>query len=115
MGIALKSMKDNAEIAEKFMWLAPGSIKSPAGAAFSFVGAIGKIDEAVRNLDRLQQIGMTGVPADAFVAITAALDCVPALGGFFSAVMGAVQEYFVDMNQQFRDTVDKNINLSHSH
>lgn len=112
---ALKNMKDNGNKAKKVLWLAPATVQGPAKTAISFVKALDEIDVAVRDIDKLRQVGMNDTAAFSFELAKIVAGKVPVLGKFYGKIIGELPDFFVNMNEVFKERQEKILNLAHLH
>jgi hypothetical protein len=113
--VALKSMKDNASKAKKVIWLAPATIKDAAGKAFTFVDLLADIDQAVRDVDKLKQAGLNDQAAISLQVVGFVTGKLPILGSFYSKIVGALPDFFLNMKEMFEKRREKILSYAHMH
>ena len=99
----------------KFLWLVPDKQKLKFGKvskAFSYTSTLTTFNSALNTMQKYKSAGFNSKTSAAFVALQEALGCVPVLGGFYSAMVDQLPDFFTQIKNGFARRQQKILNYA---
>ncbi len=100
---------------DKFLWLVDDSQQFQFGKikkVFSYTSTLTTFNTALNDMNKHKAAGFNSKTSAAFVALKAAMGCVPVLGGFYGTLIDELPAFFTRMKHGFAARQQKILNIA---